>query len=164
MNSDIKEPVTKSQVWTEFQASNPQQPLQTHKVPDRPWSQLAVDLFTLQSKDYIALVDYYITPTVEVRPFRDVTSFQMFWSQIMDRSLPEENLPSSQNSKSNGKAELAIKVVKGLFKKALLTALLAGLQKYPHSWYTFKSSTKAQVKKNEDVGCHSNQPAISQSY
>ena len=38
MNSAIKEAVTKCQVYAEFQASNPQQPLQTHKIPDRPLS------------------------------------------------------------------------------------------------------------------------------
>ena len=72
MNSDIKEAVTKCQVCAEYQASNPQQPFQTHKILERPWSRLAADLFTLQ--------------------------FQMFWSQIMDRSSPAEFLPSSKNS------------------------------------------------------------------
>ena len=38
MNSDIKEAVTKCEVCAEYQTSNPQQPLQTHKIPDRPWS------------------------------------------------------------------------------------------------------------------------------
>lgn len=36
MNSDIKEAVAKCEVCAEYQASNPQQPLQTHKIPDRP--------------------------------------------------------------------------------------------------------------------------------
>lgn len=67
MNSDIKEAVAKCDVCAEYQASNPQQPLQTHKIPDRPWSRLAADLFTLHSKDYIVLVDYY-SDFVEVSP------------------------------------------------------------------------------------------------
>ena len=70
MNSDIKEAVTKCEVCAEYQANNPQQPLQTHKIPDRPWSRLAADLFTLQSKEYIVLVDYY-SDFVEVSPQAD---------------------------------------------------------------------------------------------
>ena len=73
MNSNIKEAITKCQVCAEFQVSNPQQPLQTHQIPDRPWSRLAADLFTLQSKEYIVLVDHY-SDYVEVSPLRETTS------------------------------------------------------------------------------------------
>ena len=146
MNSDIKEAVTKCQVCAEFQASNPQQPLQTHKIPDRPWSPLAADLFTLQSKDYIVLVDY-CSDFVEVSPLRETTSaaiIKFMRVQFSRHGIPDvlvtDNGPqfaskefaefskqwdflrvtsSPYHPKSNGKAESAVKVVKGLFKKAL---------------------------------------------
>ena len=128
----------------EFQASNPQQPLQTHKIPDRPWSRLAADLFTLQSKDYIVLVDYY-SDFIEVSPLRETTSaaiimrVQFSWHGIPDVLVTDNGLQfaskefaefvkqweflhvtsSPYHPKSNGKAESAVKVVKGLFKKAL---------------------------------------------
>ena len=73
MNSDIKEAVAKCEVCAEYQANNPQQPLQTRKIPDKPWSRLAADLFTLHSKDYIVLVDYY-SDFVEVSPLEQTTS------------------------------------------------------------------------------------------
>jgi len=130
----------------EFQASNPQQPLQTHKIPDRPWSRLAADLFTLQSKDYIVLVDYY-SDFIEVSPLRETTSaaiIKFMRVQFSRHGIPDvlvtDNGPqfaskefaefvkqweflhvtsSPYHPKSNGKAESAVKVVKGLFKKAL---------------------------------------------
>ena len=51
MNSELKEAIEKCSVCAEFQAKNPKEPMQTSKVPDRPWSRLAVDMFTLQKKE-----------------------------------------------------------------------------------------------------------------
>lgn len=59
MTTQIKEAVAKCEVCAEYQTANPQQPMQTHKNPERPWSRVRADLFSLHSKDYIVLVDYY---------------------------------------------------------------------------------------------------------
>ena len=120
--------------------------MQTHKIPDRPWSRLAADMLTLQSKDYIVLVDYY-SDYDEVSPQKQTTSSAII--KFMKVQFSRHGIPSvlvSNNGpqftsnefaefgkqwefqhvtsspyhpKSNGKAESAIKVVKGLFKKAL---------------------------------------------
>ena len=50
MNSQIKEIVSNCHVCAEFQARNPRQPLQTHEIPERPWSRVAVDLFILHGE------------------------------------------------------------------------------------------------------------------
>ena len=47
MSSEIKEAVTRCQVCSEYQANNPHQLMQAHKIPDTPWGRLAGDLFTL---------------------------------------------------------------------------------------------------------------------
>lgn len=59
MTTHIKEVVAKCEDCAEYQTANPQQPMQTHKIPERPWSRVGSDLFSLHSKDYIVLVDYY---------------------------------------------------------------------------------------------------------
>ena len=59
MSNEIKESVANCQIYADFQARNPRQPLQTHEIPDRPWSRVAADLFSLHGKTYIVLVDYY---------------------------------------------------------------------------------------------------------
>ena len=73
MTTHIKEAVAKCEVCAEYQTANPQQPMQTHKIRERPWSRLGADLFTLHSKDSIVLVDYY-SDFVEVSPLKDTNS------------------------------------------------------------------------------------------
>lgn len=59
MSSEIKEAILQCCVCAEFQPRNPKEPMRTSKVPDRPWSPGAVDMFTLHRKEYVVLVDYY---------------------------------------------------------------------------------------------------------
>ena len=59
MSNEIKESVVNCQICADFQARNPRQQLQTHEIPDRPWSRVAADFFSLHSKNYIVLVDNY---------------------------------------------------------------------------------------------------------
>ena len=73
MKSDIQEAVTKCEIYAEFQASNPKQPMQSHQIPDRPWSRVSSDLFTLNSRSYIILVDSY-SDFIEVAELKETTS------------------------------------------------------------------------------------------
>ena len=142
MNGEIREVIAKCSVCAEFQVDNPIEPMQTPKVADRPWSRLAVDMFTLHKKDYIVLVDYY-SDVVEVQELRDTTSptiIQFLKEQfsrygipdalVSDKSLQltsrefwtvttewEFKHVTSHHHKSNGKGESAVKVTLGLFKK-----------------------------------------------
>ena len=34
--------------------------MQSHELPDRPWSRVAADQFRLHGKEYIVLVDFYL--------------------------------------------------------------------------------------------------------
>lgn len=51
MNSEIKAVVERCSACAEFQAKNASQPMQSHKVPDRPWSKVSTDLFTVNWKN-----------------------------------------------------------------------------------------------------------------
>ena len=73
MSSENKEAVSQCSVCREFQTWNPKEPMQTSKVPDHPWSHVAVDMFTLHRKEYVVLVDYY-SDFVEVQEVADMTS------------------------------------------------------------------------------------------
>ena len=146
MNSEIKEAVVKCSVCAEYQAKNPKQPMQSHSIPDRPWSKVGTDLFSLHSNDYIVLVDYY-SDFVEVRQLDDTTSASVIeflkeqfsrhgipdtlvsdnGSQFTSREFTEfsrrwefKHLTSSPyHPKANGKAESSVKIVKTIIKKAL---------------------------------------------
>ena len=104
-------------------------------------------MFTQQSKDYIVLVNYYFD-YVEVSPLKQTTLsaiIKFMKVQFSRHGIPDvlvsDNGPqftskefaefakqwefqhvtsSSYHPKSNGKAESAVKVIKGLFKKALI--------------------------------------------
>ena len=119
---------------------------QSQQITDRPWSRVATDLFSLKSKDYIVLVDYY-SDYIEVSPLTDTTSSSIikflkvqFSRHCIPDVLVSDNGPqyisnefvqfanewefrhvssSPHHQKANGKAESAVKIAKNLFKKAL---------------------------------------------
>ncbi|KAK3710878.1 hypothetical protein QZH41_014864 [Actinostola sp. cb2023] len=146
MTSDVKETVAKCSVCADYQAKNAKQPMQTQPVPDRPWSRLSADIFTLKGKEYISLVDHY-SDFIEAGELADTTAgtvIQFLKEQFSRHGIPDfivtDNAPqlvshefhqfsvdwefehvssSPLYPKSNGKAESSVKVTKRLFKKAL---------------------------------------------
>ena len=59
MNAEVKDQIKQCSICNEFQAKNQKLPMQSHDLPDRPWSRVAADQFTLHGKEYIVLVDFY---------------------------------------------------------------------------------------------------------
>ena len=146
MCKDIEESVTKCEVCAQFQTKNVKEPMQSQEIPDRPWSRVSSDLFSLNSKDYIVLVDHY-SDFIEVAELRDSTSaaiIQFLKEQFSRHGIPDvlvsdngsqytsqeftmfsrkwefKHVTSSPTyPKSNGKSEAAVKVAKRIFKKAL---------------------------------------------
>ena len=56
MTAAIRDHVSACRTCNSFCMEQPKEPL---KVPDRPWSKVAVDLFTLDKTEYIIIVDDY---------------------------------------------------------------------------------------------------------
>ena len=140
MTKDIKEAVEKCEICAAFQAKNVKQPMQTHEIPDRPWSRVSSDLFTLNGKEYILLVDSY-SDFIEVGELKGTTA--SYIKEFSRHGIPDiyvtDNGPqyccreftefsrewefkhvtsSPKHAKSYGKAESAVKVAKKIFKKA----------------------------------------------
>ena len=145
-SNEIKESAANCQIFVDFQARNPRQPLQTHEIPDRPWSRVAADLFSLRGKNHIVLVDYYsnFLEVSELPDTSDGSVIQFLKEQSIRHGVPDclvtdngsqivsqefiqsftdrefKHVTSSPRyPKSNGKAESAVKVAKKLFKKAI---------------------------------------------
>ena len=119
--------------------------MQTHEIPDRPWSRVSSDLFTLNCKKYIVLANSY-SDFIEVGELNGTTAnyiIEFLKEQFSRYSIPDilvtDNVPqygcreftefsgewefkhvtsSPRHAKSNGKAESAVKVAKKIFKKA----------------------------------------------
>jgi len=145
MTKDIQEAVVKCEICAEFQAKKVKQPMQTHKIPDRPWSRVSSDLFTLNSKEYIVLTDSY-SDFIDVGELKGTTAVSVvnfLKEQFSRHGIPDvfvtDNGPqyacreftefsrewefkhvtsSPRHAKSNGKAESAVKEAKRIFKKA----------------------------------------------
>ena len=145
MNAAIKEYVSACEICNAYRAEQPKEPLISQPVPDRPWSRVAVDLFTLGRKDYIIMVDDYsnffefnILPQTTTSAI--VTSMK---SQFARHGIPDEvrsdngpqfastnfqnfakewefkHITSSPHfPQANGKVENAVKTAKRLLKKA----------------------------------------------
>ena len=97
MNSEIKAVVEKCLVCTEFQAKNASQPMQSHKVPDRPWSKVATVLFTVNGKNYITLVEYF-SDFLEVDELEDFTSHAVI--QDLKQQFSRHGIPHTVVSDS----------------------------------------------------------------
>ena len=59
MNQDVYDTVSQCDVCQEYRYAQPQQPLQMHERPDRPWAKVACDIFYLKQVPYLLTVDYY---------------------------------------------------------------------------------------------------------
>ena len=132
MSGEIEDAVGKCTVCAESQSSNAKQSIQSHWVPDRPWSS-----FTLLSREYVVLVAYF-SDFVKVRELGDTTTTafldflkEQFSRHVIPDTLVSNNGPqfvsrhfaefaregefqhvtsSPYRPQSNGKAESAVKV------------------------------------------------------
>ena len=146
MNAEVRNQIKQCSICNEFQAKNQKLPMQSHKLPDRPWSRVAEDQFKLHSQDYIVLVDFY-SDFIEVKKSEESTSSSVveFVKEQFSRygipdSLGTDNgaqfssqefcqfaldwefvhvTSSPHHHKANGKVESALKTAKSLIKKTL---------------------------------------------
>lgn len=59
MNAELKEMIAACETCRTYETSHHKESLMPHKIPNRPWEQVAVDLFELNKKEYLITVDYY---------------------------------------------------------------------------------------------------------
>ena len=71
--------------------------MQSHKVPDRPWSKFATVLFTVNGKNYITLVEYF-SDFLEVDELEDFTSHAVI--QVLKQQFSRHGIPHTVVSDS----------------------------------------------------------------
>ncbi|XP_061178395.1 uncharacterized protein K02A2.6-like [Saccostrea echinata] len=59
INSDIEKKVAECSVCNKYKRKQTKQPLKPHSVPLRPWQKLGLDLFELNRKSFLTVVDYF---------------------------------------------------------------------------------------------------------
>ena len=145
MNQDVYDTVSHCDVCQEYRYAQPQQPLQMHERPDRPWAKVACDIFYLKQVPYLLTVDYY-SHYPEIALLTNESSRQVIThlkSLFARYGIPsccvsdggpqfasaefkqfakdwgiEHKMSSPYYPRSNGLAENAVKVVKRLLGKA----------------------------------------------
>ena len=144
MNADVKHWISTCDACRQQEISHGKETLMSHYIPGRPWEKIAVDLFSIKEKNYLITVDYYSNywevdrldttkSSAVIRklkphfarygsPCRLVSDngpqFSGAQFQEFTKSWDIEHIRTSPyHSKSNGKAEAAVKVAKRLLKK-----------------------------------------------
>ena len=59
MSAEIKDSIGKCNKCNSYQKNQQKEPLIPHDPPKRPWSHVAVDLFTINNKEWLIIVDYW---------------------------------------------------------------------------------------------------------
>ena len=59
MQSDIRETCLSCGICSQYHGERPTEPMLSHKIPSRPWSKISVNLFALDGKQYLVMVDHY---------------------------------------------------------------------------------------------------------
>ena len=73
MNAEVSDQIKQCSICNEFQAKNQKFPMQSHELPDHPWSRVAADQIRLHGKEYMVLVDFY-SDFMEVQKLEENTS------------------------------------------------------------------------------------------
>ena len=143
LNKQIEDMVTTCATCCRERKQNAE-PMMSLPLPDRPWQKVATDLFYLNGKEYVLLVDYF-SRYLEIAPLKNSTSQEVInhlKSFFARHGIPEmvfsDNGPqysaaefskfaeewgfthltsSPRYPQSNGEAERAVKTVKSMLKK-----------------------------------------------
>ena len=145
MTADIRSKVLQCPICIEHRCSNPKEPLQPSKIPDRPWQVCATDLFHWNNADYVLLVDAYSKyfEVSQITSTKASTVIDKLKSYFSRHGIPEvlhsDNGPcysaesfelfakqydfshvtsSPGHASGNGLAEITVKTIKSLFTKS----------------------------------------------
>nr|XP_040578314.1 uncharacterized protein K02A2.6-like [Lepeophtheirus salmonis] len=91
------------------------EPLMPTKLPQRPWQCIATDVYEVNGKQYIVLVDYY-SRWIEVASLQTTTSKEVIdrMKRVFSRFGIPDQVSSPGHSSGNGEAERAVQTVKRL--------------------------------------------------
>ena len=144
MHADITETVRRCEICQQTQPQQQKQPLMTHPIPTHPWQCVASDCFEINSRHFVVLVDIY-SDFVEIGQLPDLSSSSLIkvikpifathgapavlitdnatnytgidFRKFMESWEIQHHTSSPHHHQSNGRAEAAVKLMKGIIKK-----------------------------------------------
>ncbi|XP_062619903.1 uncharacterized protein K02A2.6-like [Saccostrea cucullata] len=177
MNSEIKDYVQQCSICNEFQSKQTKEPLMIHPIPKLPWSKIGTDLFSIGDKDYLITVDYYsdFWELNELSSTSADTIIKCLKKHFSHHGIPntvisdngpqftndafrnfanewdfEHSTSSPYHNQSNGKAESAVKIAKGIIKKSM--------KEKEDLW---RAILDWRNTRTQDMGCSPAQPLMS---
>ena len=145
MNQDIDNIVSNCEICQKYQHKELKEPLKPYPVATRPWQVVGTDLFEVDKKDYVVLVDAYSSypelGSISIKSIATVTKAMksVFARHGNPETVVSDNGPSYDSSEfsgfseewgfshetstpehpsSNGPAEKAVQTVKNIIKKS----------------------------------------------
>ena len=144
MSSQVEEKIKNCSIFHDYAPAEQREPMIPSKTPDYPWAEVASDIFTFQSKNYVLSVDYF-SKYIEVTELSDLSTcstVEALKGHYERHGIPEKlttdcgtqytseefkNFAKSYNFQhvlispkhpnANGEAEAAVKIVKSLWRK-----------------------------------------------
>ena len=145
MSADIRAYVESCDTCATYCAKQPEQPLQMHQVPERPWQKVGSDIFSIKGRNYLVTVDYY-SQFIELDYLPETNSATViaklkhhfarhgipdvvvsdngpqYASSVIQCFMRHWNFHHKRiapgNSRANGQAESAVKIIKNLMIKS----------------------------------------------
>ena len=144
MTAEIKEYVSQCEACSKYETKQPKETLMSHELAERPWEKIGADLYTIDGKDYLIVVDYF-SNFWEIDHLPDTkasTTIKKLKCHFARQGIPDivisdngpqfacdkfahfasewgfEHRPgSSGHQQTNGKSEAAVKDAKRLLRK-----------------------------------------------
>lgn len=145
INQEIEKKVGQCKVCNKYQRRPMKQPLKPHPIPLRPWQKVGLDLFELDKKFYLVLIDYFskffevcelqkTTSTGIINKLRPIFARHGIPEELMSDNAPNlvseefdrfckeygfrHTTSSPHYPQSNGMAERTVQTVKKILKKS----------------------------------------------
>ena len=145
MTNDIKEMIGQCAACANERPSQQKETLRSHDIPSTPWAKVGMDLFTHANETYLIIVDYHsdffeFTKLVDQKLETTIKAckeqFARYGCPLIVQSDGgpqfisaefeqfastwefQHSMSSPYHSQSNGKSEAAVKIAKGLLRKA----------------------------------------------
>jgi len=184
MSRDIRQYVQACHVCATYPDRQPPETLRRHEVPERPWQKVASDIFTFCDRNYLVTVDCF-SNFIEVDYLPDTQSKTVITElkvQFARYGIPDilisdggpqytssefksfskhwsfdHNVTSTGNSKANGAAEAAVKIVKKMRKCKLqhedpYLGLLSIRNTVNEGWHSSRNGITRYSDKKQKAG------------
>ena len=181
MQAAIRQTCSSCGVRSKYLSERPQEPMQLHTIPSRPWKRVSADLFRLDGSNYLVLVDHY-SNYIELEPLRNTSAVAVI--RAMKRNFGRHGIPdecvtdngpqvvsheyarfareyvftgiksSPYHSRGNGKAESTVKIAKNILKKSRFEDPYLALLAYrntPQQGYQYSPAQRLMSRKLGDV-------------